>query len=94
MQEIRNYGIKIYQFPDAEGDEDDSQANRKLKVCCYDYYMSSHGIVFRRGYRLLLSVAAAQLRLVVRKYEGVCIHGAWQRWTALITVTLLCYVTC
>jgi len=38
MQEIRNYGIKIYQFPDAEGDEDDSQANRKLKVCCYDDY--------------------------------------------------------
>ena len=32
MQEIRNYGIKIYQFPDAEEDEDETQANRKLKV--------------------------------------------------------------
>lgn len=31
MQEIRNYGIKIYQFPDAEDDEDETQANRKLK---------------------------------------------------------------
>lgn len=36
MQEIHNYGIKIYQFPDAEGDEDDSQANRKLKVSRHD----------------------------------------------------------
>lgn len=34
MQEIRNYGIKIYQFPDAEDDEDETQANRKLKVLC------------------------------------------------------------
>ena len=32
MQEIRTYGIKIYQFPDAEDDEDETQANRKLKV--------------------------------------------------------------
>lgn len=32
MQEILNYGIKIYQFPDADNDEDDSQANKKLKV--------------------------------------------------------------
>ena len=27
--------IKIYQFPDAEEDEDETQANRKLKVMPY-----------------------------------------------------------
>ena len=79
MQEIRNYGIKIYQFPDAEGDEDDSQANRKLKVCCHGDYIRFSWHLIRRGYRLPLSVATIQLRLVVRKCGGVCIHGVWQR---------------
>ena len=37
MQEIRNYGIKIYQFPDTEEDEDETQANRKLKVAMAAY---------------------------------------------------------
>ena len=41
MQEIRNYGIKIYQFPDAEDDEDETQANRKLKVNMALFFISS-----------------------------------------------------
>lgn len=31
FEEIHNNGIKIYQFPDGEGDEEDTAANKKLK---------------------------------------------------------------
>ena len=32
LQEIADNGIKIYQFPDAELDEEDDAANQKLRV--------------------------------------------------------------
>lgn len=33
MNEILENGIKIYQFPDSEGDEEEAAANKKLRVC-------------------------------------------------------------
>jgi hypothetical protein len=32
MNEIHENGIKIYQFPDSEGDEEEAAANKKLRV--------------------------------------------------------------
>ena len=32
MNEILENGIKIYQFPDSEGDEEEAAANKKLRV--------------------------------------------------------------
>jgi len=93
MQEIRNYGIKIYQFPDAEDDEDESQANKKLKVCSFISSLNYH-LVIRREFHSLLLVVTQLWRLVVRRYVGVYTHGALQKWIALIIVILLYYVTC
>lgn len=57
MQEIRNYGIKIYQFPDAEDDEDESQANRKLKVISLFISSTNYCLcLIRREFHLLLLV--------------------------------------
>ena len=32
LQEIQENGIKIYQFPDTDGDEEEAAANKKLRV--------------------------------------------------------------
>ena len=32
LQEIEENGIKIYKFPDSEGDEEEAAANKKLRV--------------------------------------------------------------
>jgi hypothetical protein len=44
LQEIVENGIKIYSFPDTEGDEEEAVANRKLRVspCDYYYYTTYH----------------------------------------------------
>ena len=90
MQEIRTYGIKIYQFPDAEDDEDETQANKKLKVvfspCCYFKYRVF--VFVRRESHLLLSVATQWWRLAVRKCEGVYTPGVLQKWIVWTIVTL------
>ena len=80
MQEIRTYGIKIYQFPDAEDDEDETQANRKLKVVfsLYCFLLQTHFFI-RRESHLLLSVVTQWWRLAVRKYEGAYTPGVLQK---------------
>ena len=38
LQEIVENGIKIYSFPDTEGDEEEAVANRKLRVSPSNYH--------------------------------------------------------
>ena len=35
LQDIQNNQIKIYEFPDGEGDAEEMAANKKMKVCVY-----------------------------------------------------------
>ena len=40
LQEIVENGIKIYSFPDTEGDEEEAVANRKLRVSPSNLHVS------------------------------------------------------
>ena len=57
LQEIVENGVKIYAFPDTEGDEEEAAANKKLRVSCF----------------LSLSLSSLSLSLIAVLVELICL---------------------
>lgn len=77
LQEIADNGIKIYQFPDAQLDEEDDAANQKMKVrtifdklSMYMYLSLMRVILFQEAIPFAVVGSNTVLQVAEKKIRG------------------------